>query len=408
MPEATVWELEHHTAAKHEILRRYLAAWFPILTIGSYNKRVLFLDGFAGPAIYSHGEPGSPIIALDTLVSHKVFDRLDHTEFVFFFIEKDEERFESLERELAAFWTAHGGRPDNVRVHAMNEEFAATASSLLGYLDEQKTTLAPTFAFIDPFGWSRVDLDVICRLLAFDKCEVFFNFMYDSVNRFVNHPNPTVQGHLSDLFGTDRYTAAAGLDPASRKLLLHDLYKDQLQEHGGFRYVHSFEMVNRQGHTVYSLFYGTQNIAGLRVMKDAMWAADPVGGVRFSDQLAGQPVLFGDEPDFGPLRTAIVEKFSGRTVTIDEVEEFVLVETPCKAAGYKTKVLRPLETDGLFEVPTPRKRPLTYPNGGPRGRTPWVITAPSSGLRPPGTSRRVATEPRQGAITATRFASPEG
>jgi three-Cys-motif partner protein len=365
MPQSTVWELEHHTAAKHEILRRYLAAWFPILTIGGFNKRVLFLDGFAGPGVYSHGEPGSPIIALDThtLVNHRLFDRLDHTEFVFFFIEKDTERFESLEKELAAFWTAHGGQPDNVRVHLLNDEFAVTASSLVDYLAEQKKTLAPTFAFIDPFGWSGVDLDVICRLLAFDKCEVFFNFMYDSVNRFVTHPNPGVQGHLRDLFGTNRYAEAAGLDAASRKLFLHDLYREQLQEQGGFRYVHSFEMINRQGHTVYSLFYGTRSIAGLRVMKDAMWAADPVGGVRFSDQLAGQSVLFGDEPDFGPLRTAIMEKFSGRTVTIAEVEEFVLVETPYKAAGYKTKVLNPLEADGLLEVPTIRKRPLTYPSG---------------------------------------------
>ena len=27
----TVWQIEEHTKAKHEILRRYLSAWFPIL-----------------------------------------------------------------------------------------------------------------------------------------------------------------------------------------------------------------------------------------------------------------------------------------------------------------------------------------------------------------------------------------
>ena len=64
MTETTVWELEDHTAAKHEILRRYLAAWFPILSSSGYNRRGLFIDGFAGPGIYSKGELGSPIIAL--------------------------------------------------------------------------------------------------------------------------------------------------------------------------------------------------------------------------------------------------------------------------------------------------------------------------------------------------------
>lgn len=36
IPKETIWEIEPHTQAKHEILRRYLSAWFPIL--GKYNK----------------------------------------------------------------------------------------------------------------------------------------------------------------------------------------------------------------------------------------------------------------------------------------------------------------------------------------------------------------------------------
>ncbi len=68
---STRWKLEPHTAAKHEILRQYLNAWFPIL--GSQHERVVFLDGFAGPGIYEDGEPGSPIIALRTLLEHAFF-----------------------------------------------------------------------------------------------------------------------------------------------------------------------------------------------------------------------------------------------------------------------------------------------------------------------------------------------
>lgn len=73
MPDETIWPLDQHTRAKHELLRRYLGAWFPILTYAGYHGRVMFLDGFAGPGIYSNGEPGSPIIALNTLVNHRVF-----------------------------------------------------------------------------------------------------------------------------------------------------------------------------------------------------------------------------------------------------------------------------------------------------------------------------------------------
>jgi hypothetical protein len=44
------WPLDPHTLAKHEILRRYLYAWFPIMSC--YNGRLVFLDGFAGPGAY--------------------------------------------------------------------------------------------------------------------------------------------------------------------------------------------------------------------------------------------------------------------------------------------------------------------------------------------------------------------
>src|SRR5690554_564418 len=31
MPDEPIWPIEEHTKAKHELLRRYLGAWFPIL-----------------------------------------------------------------------------------------------------------------------------------------------------------------------------------------------------------------------------------------------------------------------------------------------------------------------------------------------------------------------------------------
>ena len=78
-------------------------------------------------------------------------------------------------------------------------------------------------------------------------------------------------------------------------------------------------------------------------MKDAMWAVDPVGGLRFSDRLAGQAVLFGDEPDFAILTNAIRINFLGHKVDVAEVERFVLVQTPFKASHFKRQVLSPLK-----------------------------------------------------------------
>ena len=69
-PTTTIWDLESHSRAKHEILKRYLQAWVPILGQSSYSE-LLYIDGFAGPGRYSKGEDGSPIIALRAALEQK-------------------------------------------------------------------------------------------------------------------------------------------------------------------------------------------------------------------------------------------------------------------------------------------------------------------------------------------------
>ena len=69
VPKDTIWPIEPHTSAKHQILRKYLDAWLPIL--GTYNKRIVYIDGFSGPGEYTGGEPGSPIIALEAARTHQ-------------------------------------------------------------------------------------------------------------------------------------------------------------------------------------------------------------------------------------------------------------------------------------------------------------------------------------------------
>ena len=96
MSESVTWKMENHTKAKHEILRKYLAAWFPILS--RFSKRILYIDGFAGPGIYKGGEYGSPVIAIRTATEHILKHRFN--EIVFLFIEKDKERSEKLTEVL--------------------------------------------------------------------------------------------------------------------------------------------------------------------------------------------------------------------------------------------------------------------------------------------------------------------
>jgi three-Cys-motif partner protein len=365
LPDEPIWDLEPHTAAKHELLRRYLGAWFPIMASSGYRGRLLFLDGFAGPGIYKGGQPGSPLIALKTLLEHEQFSKWSHTEFVFAFVEPDPDRYNSLVAQIAGYEeTFTNGFPGNVRIHTEQAKFEDVAGEILDSLGKKK--LAPTFAFVDPFGFSGAPMELIAQLLSFESCEVFFNFIAEPVTRFLDHPNTKIERHFGELFGSDEFRNGNTLSGEERLAFLHDLYAKQLRETAQFTYVKSFRMIDDRGKTPCWLFYGTRRLKGLEKMKDAMWAVDPGGGIQFSDRLAGQDVLFSRANlDVSTLRAALLDQFSGMEVDIDQIERYVLTETPYGANHYKRRVLGPLEQEKQIEVvsaPDGRKK-NSFPKG---------------------------------------------
>ena len=200
----TVWPQEPHTRAKHDLLKGYLGAWFGILGSSPHHARVIVFDGFAGPGVYETGEAGSPVITVNSLLSHSHFSRWDSTEFVFVFNEQDPDRYVSLADTMVEMERARPGAkwPSNVRVLYRNESFPALAENLLTGLAGAK--LAPTFAFIDPFGYKDVPLDLIKRLVSYDACELFIYFDFNSVSRFATAGN--VDEHFEILFGTDEFS----------------------------------------------------------------------------------------------------------------------------------------------------------------------------------------------------------
>lgn len=363
MTEEKIWEIEDHTRAKHKLLRHYLEAWFPILA-QSRNQRVIFLDGFAGPGIYAGEEPGSPIIALETLTQHTAFPRLRQTEFIFIFAEEDTGYFSTLKSEIEKVWNKlPNGKPENITVKLFNNSFEEAVKYILSRLNKENQ-LAPTFAFIDPFGWSGIPMKLIGKLVSSDKCEVLINFMFNFVTRFVGGDQPKISISYSKLFGTegDKHKEAGTLSGVERKEFLLNLYKDRLKEICRFKYVRHFELLySGQNRTAYFLIHGTRHIKGLECIKDAMWEIDPASGICFTGHTGDQQVLFQPQPDYQSLRKALLSQFSGETKTIRQVEKYVIIETDYKKSHVRP-ALRQLEDEEKI-VCTNRSNRKTYPPG---------------------------------------------
>jgi three-Cys-motif partner protein len=124
------------------------------------------------------------MIALDTALGYK----LPLTAKVhFLFVEKDAIRADHLRQQVALRTL-----PSNFRVVVEGGISFEAAFEKRRPQFVRNGRLIPTFAFIDPFGWTGAPFNLVKNILAQRSGEVFVNFMYEEINRFIGHPDQVV------------------------------------------------------------------------------------------------------------------------------------------------------------------------------------------------------------------------
>ena len=358
LPSDTLWEIDPHTKVKHEILRRYLGAWFAIL--GKDNRQINYVDGFCGPGCYKGGESGSPIIALEVASEHKV--RMA-CKIVFWFIDERQDRINNLRNIID-----DKKIPSNFRVEAMCGKFHEILGPELRRISGQHQQLYPTFAFIDPFGFSGIPLSVIEMLLKNARCEVFITFMVDSINRFIEHPEGSIREHIVEAFGTGDALQIA-MEDGDRVQKLRMLYQRQLEKTAEF--VRHFEMRNIKDRILYYLFFVSNHSKGHTRMKEAMWRIAPGGEFSFSDATnPDQQVMFEDQSKelfHDQLFDILLKEFRNKgqvscgsvRVFIEDKTSFIkkhMTDTLKIEEGAGRVIVAPTKTDGK------KRRRNTYPD----------------------------------------------
>ena len=139
-------------------------------------------------------------------------------------------------------------------------------------------------------------------------------------------------------------------------------HKKQLEGEAKIKYVRFFEMINKFNQTEYFLFFGTNNLEGLKQMNAAMWKVDPRGAFQFSDRTnPNQMALFTPEPNYELLKKLITREFSGKTVSVEEIDEFVLISG---FTHFKRHILKPMEEkEEITVIENNRERKGAYPAG---------------------------------------------
>jgi three-Cys-motif partner protein len=344
VPSGVLWDADPHTLAKHRLLENYLAAWLPTLLQGGF-RRVAYAEGFAGPGIYKGGEPGSPVIALRTFLGQRPLLAAGRSVDMVL-VEDDGRRLAELRRQTGRALAAQPGGPVGITLeHVPGDE----AEVLLPALERMGAMRRPVFAFLDSYGGPDVPLDLARRIGAAPSSEVLVTFGTSFFIRFCE-----VEGHQADgdqVFGGPAWRQVAKLQSQQKKPFLVATYRDSLRQ-AGFTYVVSFEMLDELGHDLH-LVFGTTHRAGLEKMKNAMWAVDPVGGMRFRDPRDPDQGVFGFtiDPDLGPLSRALLAKLDDGPRTLAQLKDYALVETVYRPPHARTVVQQLLRQGTLQRDP---------------------------------------------------------
>ena len=359
----TIWPISPHTDAKHKILQAYLQAWFPILAFQAQairragSSQIRFVDAFAGPGIYSGGERGSPIIALESALSH-VHKFPVPVEFIL--IENDVERHESLCTEIAKLRDRVNQTTSIILDEPICDDCNAVLSSMLEKCSEERTSFGPAFVFLDQFGYAEVPIDLIGRIMGQPQCEVFLYFNWNNLGRFLG--DPTKEGSVNRAFGSDLWKSARNLQGNEMAARLRDIYKQALRTKGHTENVLDFTMRGDDGRILNWLFFCTNHIRGIEEMKKAMEKVDDTGSFQFCDK---------DDPNQFHLLSGYTEEqlandlsthLRGTMKSVDDVKSYVLTETPARL--FKPALALLYKQDRIaVDSPPPNWRKGTFADG---------------------------------------------
>ncbi len=374
--------LQRQTKAKHDLLKNYLPAWSRVLSEAGHPK-LLYVDGFSFTGQYTsdedggEGGPGSPLIALKCFTGDGEPSACGQ----FVFVEESPSYVEELKGNIDRW--PHRRSKDSVQCLCgrFEDEILPTLSELEQCNDEAcrgkypvgsqawMDLIVPAFVFIDPYGATGFPMELVRRILALPRTEVFINLMWVRTAFNLKNPDHQAKGVFTKVFGNDEWKHIAALSGDDLRRAYLELYMKRLRapDGAGASIVRHFEMRSSDGKFAYWMVFATNNRVGWRKMKEAMWGVDPGGGFAYYDTTAsGQEVLFEKTPNLLLLRRMLGERFGRRAdVPFAEIEEFVLMDTPYLPNRHlKRGTLVPMEKEGTISVKRPDgKRGGSFPQG---------------------------------------------
>ncbi|MHD0307106.1 three-Cys-motif partner protein TcmP [Rhodococcus erythropolis] len=343
------WAADPHTKIKHALYRQYLSKWFPIMAAG-WGGDITYAEGFSGPGIYTNGEPGSPVIALRTILDDRKLRTSSH-KLRLLFVDKDPRCINLLKEKMSA--AAEPVALSDLPKYGMTVDIVQgeCVPALEQLLHRHDAWGRPMLVVLDTWG-GAVWLDLVQKVAKNSNSEVLITIQPQYFSRFAGDEKLE---HGDKVFGDKEWRKVREQPSANKARWLLQHYRETIRK-CGFDYVLDFELVDENGHALY-LVFGTTHRRGLEKMKEAMWEVDAVAGAGYRDPRDPdqQTLSIMFEPNTEPLRRLLIQhlrSLGDSGATVNDLRNFALFQTVFKASQVKAVVERMLAL-GQIESDTP-------------------------------------------------------
>ena len=337
---------------KAAIVANYFWAWAKVIISVAKNgrdRRIAYIDLFAGPGRYTDGTLSTPLLILERAIADPDLREM----LVTVFNDCNSDHSRTLETAIAAL---PGIETLRYKPCVQNYE---VGDDIVKQFEQR--SLVPTLFFVDPWGYKGLSLRLINSVLKDWGCDCIFFFNYNRIN--MGLPNEAVDEHMDCLFGKERADALReslkGLAPAERETAIVEELSQAIRDLGG-KYVLPFCFLNDQGtRTSHYLIFVSKHVRGYEIMKEVMakqssTADQQVPSFSYCPADRKYPLLFELTRPLDDLEQMLLDEFAGRTMTVKGLFDAHHVGRPYLLKNYKAVLLK-LEREGKIEA-NPAKR----------------------------------------------------
>ncbi len=335
-----VWEYEEQTKRKHLVFQDYFDKWIKIL--GKFNN-LNYIDCYGGCGAYKDKDDqlcfGSPIIAIQTIKNNQI--KLNRNVSIVI-IDSKKENLQNIGKILEYLKL-------DISPAYVYSDFDTAINKLL----DKYPNLAPTFFFVDPFGFS-IKLSTLKRIMERPKSEIFLNFMFNGVNRFLTLPQN--EKIFNELFGSNNWKSLCNNQGKDREKCILDSFLNELKKFSKFVYPYRMCFSDMEARTYYYLIHLTNNYKGCQIMKSC-FAKYHFGRTEFLGKKEVQRTL--DEIDVvrdGEIKKFLLSKYSKSKKSFIDICEENICDTEYLESDFYG-ALKELEKENKINIQ--RNPPLT-------------------------------------------------